>query len=492
MSVIKIENLTFAYPSSSDNIFENVSFQIDTDWKLGFIGRNGRGKTTFLNLLQNKYQYSGKITASVQFDYFPYSVPDKSKLTKEVLREICPMFEDWQITRELSYLEVKDDCLYRPFDTLSNGEQTKVLLAALFLNEGHFLLIDEPTNHLDVGARELVSAYLRKKKSFILVSHDRYFLDGCIDHILSINRSDIEIHSGNCSSYMENFERQQDFERRQNIRLQNDIQRLQETARRTAAWADKTEKTKYGRSDSGLKPDRGYIGHKSAKMMKRAKVAEARQRKEIEQKSTLLKNIEVESSLKISPLTYRSERLICLSAVVPFYGDKAVCAPVTFEIMRGDRIALEGNNGSGKSSILKLLCGQPIEYCGTIERGSGITVSCVPQDTSHLRGTLADFAVSHHTDESLFKAILYKMGFDRQQFGKDISDFSDGQKKKTLIAMSLCQQAHLYVWDEPLNFIDIYSRIQIEKLLKEFQPTMIFVEHDKAFRNLIATKTVKL
>ena len=122
MSVIKIENLTFAYPSSFDNIFENVSFQIDTDWKLGFIGRNGRGKTTFLNLLQNKYQYGGKITASVQFDYFPYSVPDKSKLTKEVLREICPMFEDWQITRELSYLEVKDDCLYRPFDTLSNGE----------------------------------------------------------------------------------------------------------------------------------------------------------------------------------------------------------------------------------------------------------------------------------------------------------------------------------------------------------------------------------
>ena len=366
------------------------------------------------------------------------------------------------------------------------------MLAALFLNEGHFLLIDQPTNHLDAGARELVSAYLRKKKSFILVSHDRYFLDGCIDHILSINRSDIEVHSGNCSSYMENFERQQDFERRQNIRLQNDIQRLQETARRTAAWADKTEKTKYGRSDSGLKPDRGYIGHKSAKMMKRAKVAEARQRKEIEQKSTLLKNIEVESSLKISPLTYRSERLIYLSAVVPFYGDKAVCSPVTFEIMRGDRIALEGNNGSGKSSILKLLCGQPIEYCGTIERGSGITVSCVPQDTSHLRGTLADFAVSHHTDESLFKAILHKMGFDRQQFGKDISDFSDGQKKKTLIAMSLCQQAHLYVWDEPLNFIDIYSRIQIEKLLKEFQPTMIFVEHDKAFRNLIATKTVKL
>lgn len=492
MSVIKIENLTFAYPSSFDNIFENVSFQIDTDWKLGFIGRNGRGKTTFLNLLQNKYKYSGKIIASVQFDYFPYSVLDKSKLTRDILQEICPILEDWKITRELSYLEVKDDCLYRPFHTLSNGEQTKVLLAALFLNEGHFLLIDEPTNHLDTRARELVSAYLRKKKSFILVSHDRYFLDGCIDHVLSVNRANIEVQKGNYSSYMENFARQQEFERRQNVRLQNDIQRLQETTRRTENWANKVEKSKNGVSDSGLKADKGYIGHKSAKMMKRAKVVEARQQKKIEQKSTLLKNVEIESSLKLSPLAYRSERLISLSAVVPIYGSNEVCAPVTFEILRGDRIALEGKNGSGKSSILKLLCGQPIEYCGRIERGSNLTISYVPQDTAHLRGTLSDLAFSEHIDESLFKAILHKMGFDKQQFGKDISNFSDGQKKKTLIAMSLCQQAHLYVWDEPLNFIDIHSRIQIENLLKEFQPTMIFVEHDKAFQDLIATKTIQL
>ena len=244
MSVIKIENLTFAYPSSFDNIFENVSFQIDTNWKLGFIGRNGRGKTTFLNILQGKYEYQGKITSSVQFDYFPYSVPDRSKITNSILQGICPIAEEWQIMRELSYLEVDENCLYRPFDTLSNGEQTKVLLAALFLNEGHFLLIDEPTNHLDMRARELVSAYLRKKKSFILVSHDRCFLDGCIDHVLSINRSNIEVQSGNYSSYMENFERQQDFERRQNSRLQSDIQRLQETTKRTANWANKVEKTK--------------------------------------------------------------------------------------------------------------------------------------------------------------------------------------------------------------------------------------------------------
>lgn len=492
MSVIKIENLTFAYPSSFDNIFENVNFQIDTDWKLGFIGRNGRGKTTFLKLLQGQYEYKGKITTSVRFDYFPYTIHDNFKLTEDILQGICPNAEEWQIMRELSYLDVNYDCLYRPFHTLSKGEQTKVLLAALFLNENHFLLIDEPTNHLDTKARKLVSSYLRKKKGFILVSHDRYFLDGCIDHVLSVNRSNIEVQSGNYSSYMENFERQQDFERKQNNRLERDIQRLQETAKRTTDWANKVEKTKNGRLDSGLKPDKGYIGHKSAKMMKHAKVVDIRQQKEIDQKSTLLKNIEIESSLKISPLTYRSERLVSLSAVVPFYGNNGICPPVTFDIMRGDRIALEGKNGCGKSSILKLLCGQSIKHLGKIEIGSNLTISYVPQDTSLLQGTLSDFALLNHIDESLFKAILHKMGVDRQQFKKDMSDFSDGQKKKALIAGSLCQQAHLYVWDEPLNFIDIHSRIQIENLLNEFHPTMIFVEHDKMFQNLIATKTVML
>lgn len=105
------------------------------------------------------------------------------------MQEVCPNAESWELMRELSYLDVDADVLWRPFETLSNGEQTKVLLAALFLNKGHFLLIDEPTNHLDTAAREKVSAYLKKKKGFILVSHDRCFLDGCVDHILSLNRT---------------------------------------------------------------------------------------------------------------------------------------------------------------------------------------------------------------------------------------------------------------------------------------------------------------
>ncbi|MDE6662844.1 MAG: ABC-F type ribosomal protection protein [Lachnospiraceae bacterium] len=488
MSMIKVENLTFSYLSSYDNIFEDVSFQIDTDWKLGFVGRNGRGKTTFLNLLLGKYEYNGTITASVQFDYFPYPVDDKSRLTEDILQEICPIAEEWEFIRELSYLEVDADVLWRPFNELSNGEQTKVLLATLFLNEGRFLLIDEPTNHLDTNAREMVSAYLKKKKGFILVSHDRHFLDGCVDHILSLNRANIEVQAGNFSSWALNFERQQEFEIAQNAVLQKDIKRLQKAARRVTDWSGQIEDSKFG----GHPPDRGRIGHKSAKMMKRAKSIEARQQQAIEQKSGLLKNVETAENLKIFPLSYFTDTLLSFSEVKVFYGEKAVCGPVYFTLRRNDRLVIDGRNGSGKSSLLKLLIGEQIEHTGTIAIGSGLIISYVPQDTSHLKGTLSDFADKHHIDETLFKALLRKLDFERIQFTKNIENFSGGQKKKVLIAKSLCEKAHLYVWDEPLNFIDIYSRIQIEQLIKEFSPTMIFVEHDKAFRDSVATRTLQL
>ena len=488
MSMIRVENLTFSYPSSYDTIFDNVTFQIDTDWKLGFVGRNGKGKTTLLNLFLGKYEYRGKIISSVQFDYFPYPVSDKKRMTEDILYEVCPLAEEWELMRELSYLDVSADALWRRFETLSNGEQTKVLLAALFLNENHFLLIDEPTNHLDTNAREKVAAYLKKKKGFILVSHDRRFLDGCVDHILSLNRTTIEVQSGNFSSWMENFQRQQEFETAQNERLKKDIGRLQRAAQRTSVWSDQIEASKYGNGSV----DRGYLGHKAAKMMKRSKTIEARQQQAIEQKSSLLKNAETVDTLKIHPLTYHSDLLVSFSDVSVIYDSTKVCEPVFFEIHQGERVVIDGKNGSGKSSLLKLLLNYPIEHTGTVAIGSGLIISYVPQDTSHLNGNLSKFAEKNNLDESLFKAILRKMDFERVQFGKNMEDFSGGQKKKVLIAKSLCEQAHLYVWDEPLNFIDVYSRMQIEHLIKQFAPTMLLVEHDMAFREAIATKVVKL
>ena len=488
MSLINVTNLTFAYDGSYENIFENVNFQIDTDWKLGFTGRNGRGKTTFLNLLLGKYEHRGSITASVSFSYFPYHVEDPGILAIDAVEAMHPDYEYWRVAREMAKLQLDDAVLYRPYGTLSNGEQTKLQLAVLFSKENHFLLIDEPTNHLDICGRELVSKYLDNKKGFILVSHDRAFLDGCVDHILSINKSDIQICKGNFSAWWENKQRQDAFEQAENEKLKKEIARLEETAREKANWSDRVEASKIGEHAF----DRGYIGHKAEKMMTRSKAIEKRQTAAIEEKSKLLKNIERSDTLKIFQTPFHTKRLAELKGVTIDYGDGAVCEDISFTIQMGDRIALQGPNGSGKSSIIKLLCGQAIPYTGQLWLGNGLKISYVNQDTSGLRGKLSDFARNAGIDESLFLAMLAKLDVPKTQMEKDMSSLSAGQKKKVLLARSICEPMHLHIWDEPMNYIDVISRMQIEALLLEFQPTILFVEHDKTFCENVATKIVEL
>jgi lincosamide and streptogramin A transport system ATP-binding/permease protein len=489
MSLIDISNLTFSYETSFENIFENVSFQIDTNWKLGFIGRNGRGKTTFLNLLLGKYDYRGKIYASVTFDYFPFEVEDKSRNTIDIIDSVNGIYELWELNRELSLLAVSQDVLYRPFETLSNGEQTKVLLAALFLKEQNFLLLDEPTNHLDEEGKETIAEYLNKKKGFILVSHDRDFLDKIIDHVLSINKTNIDIIKGNFSEWSLKKEREDNFEAAENERLKKDINRLKQAAKRTSAWSEKTEDSKFGTREG---VDRGFLGHKSAKMMKRSKSIEARQSKAIDEKSGLLKNVETAGDLKLHPLVYSKGSLMDVSDLSVFYGDRILFEGIDFSVRNGDRLAVKGRNGSGKSSLIKLLTGENIPHTGTVRKGSGLIISYVPQDASFLTGTLKSFIEDKGINETLFKAILRKLDFERGQFEKKLDEYSEGQKKKVLLAGSLCESAHLYIWDEPLNFIDVVSRIQIEELILNYSPTLIYVEHDSAFNRKTATKIIDL
>lgn len=166
MALIQITDLTFTYPGSFDPVFEHVSFQLDTDWRLGLTGRNGRGKTTLLRLLQGQYPHQGTITAPGGFEYFPYPIPDAALTPLELLECSFPDVPQWRLRRELAPLFVTDDALYRPFSTLSGGEQAKILLALLFAREGRYLLIDEPTNHLDETGRALVSRYLAKSPAF--------------------------------------------------------------------------------------------------------------------------------------------------------------------------------------------------------------------------------------------------------------------------------------------------------------------------------------
>ena len=560
MSLLQVSNLTFGYEGSFDNIFEEVSFSVDTNWKLGFIGRNGKGKSTFLNLLRGKYEYRGSISTDKHFDYFPYeiTVSDMDKTVDELCEKWKPGVESWRVICELNSMYTDAEILYRPVSTLSNGERTKAMLAVLFSGENEFLLIDEPTNHLDINGREIIKKYLRDKNGFILVSHDRDLLDAVVDHILVLNRESIDVVSGNFSSWWENKQKADAFAMAENEKHMKEIGKLRISADRAKRWADKNESTKIG-FDPIKEPDRcagtrAYIGAKTKKMQSRVKNYEKRIDREIEEKEGLLNDIENVDDLKLFSLKHHKMCLVeCRDFELGYKGaqDKdsvhSIIDGITFQLMQGDILFLNGANGCGKSSLIKAILKDIFRKrdqghtqnsiqnsiqnniqndiqnniqrnsdtktlgrmlgtessdnldvlsnmvtSGKLETASGLVVSYINQDTSHLSGSLKDYAEKNGLDYSLFLTLLRKLDMNRIQFEKNIEDYSEGQKKKVLIASSLLTPAHLYIWDEPLNYIDVFSRMQIEKLIEAFKPTMILVEHDVRFREKLATKVIDL
>jgi lincosamide and streptogramin A transport system ATP-binding/permease protein len=266
-------------------------------------------------------------------------------------------------------------------------------------------------------------------------------------------------------------------------------------ARRTSDWSDKVEGTKYKKANSDIHSniDRGFIGAKSAKLMKRAKALESRKDDAISQKESLLKNIDRPGDLKLSPLAHHAATLIDIQDMQIAYEDSnPLFSNLSFSITTGERVCLSGGNGSGKSSLLRLMAGESVPHAGHIKTASNLIISYVPQDTSALSGNMKEYAESCGVDVTLFLAILRNLGVERTQFDLPIEQGSEGQKKKVLLARSLSEKAHIYIWDEPLNYIDPISRIQIEDLLIEYKPTMLFVEHDPAFAEKISTRTISL
>lgn len=491
---LKISDLSFTHEGSYTPVFEHVNISMDTSWHLGLIARNGRGKTTLLHLLEGRYPYRGKIECPLTPVYFPFTVEDATQLTLFVMQSVAPETQDWQLLRELNQLKVDEDVLYRPFDTLSQGEQTKALLAALFAREDAYPLIDEPTNHLDAHGRALVADYLRRKDGFLLVSHDRAFLNRCIDHVVSINRSDIWVMQGDYDAWEARLNQQNEYEQARNEELRRDIRRLEESARKAAEWSAAAEKGKYHIPPSEAAVlDRGYVGARAADMMKRSKNTLRRKEKAIEEKQSLLHNVERVGELKLTTLRHPKEVLITVSDAAVRYDGKTVCEGISFQVRRGDRVALTGPNGCGKSSVLKALCGLGGALEGDVRIASGLTISYVPQATNHLRGSMKEFIQRSAVDETLFKAILRNIDFTRDLFERPLEQMSQGQKKKVLLARSLCTPAHLYVWDEPLNYIDVYSRVQLEGLIRQSEPTLLLVEHDAVFlKNVCSRENVQL
>ncbi|WP_339175927.1 ABC-F type ribosomal protection protein [Solibacillus sp. FSL R5-0691] len=480
---IEMKNVSFSYDLLEEPLFKNINITIDNTWKLGLIGRNGRGKTTLLHLLQNKLPYSGTVTSDEEFHYFPLVIRDPKISAYYAIDEVLAV-ELWKLERECQLLSVDPSLLWMPFEQLSGGEQTKVMLAAVFCEENRFLLLDEPTNHLDIKGRTTVANYLKKKKGFIVVSHDRQFIDEVVTHILAIEKSQLSLYKGNFSIYEQQKKLQDEFELEQNRSLNAEISRLQKTAREKSNWAAQREKP------SGNDP----FGNAIAKRMnKRAKAIEKRTQEKIENKTKLLKNIETISDLTINCQFSHRNPVLRVKNFTLSYGDQPLFEPISFEIFQGEQVAIVGPNGSGKTSVVQYLQGT---FSGTVEgeiiMPNGLTTSVIRQNYEDNRGLLKDFAFEQQIDYTLFLNNLRIFGFDRDVFQVPIEKMSMGQQKKVEFSKSLGREAEFYIWDEPLNYLDVFNQQQIENMIAHFKPTLLFVEHDATFVKNTATKVFEL
>ena len=457
MGSIKISNVSFRYEDSSNHIFNNLNLDLDSSWKLGLVGRNGRGKTTFLNLLQGKLVGRGEIQTKLNFSYYPIRIKDPANITLYELQDQI-MFEQWKLERELNLMHVDSNLIWQSFNTLSGGEQTKILLALSFIDENSFPLIDEPTNHLDEESRQEICKYLTKHhKGYIVVSHDRNFLNQVTDHVLAIENTEIHLYQGNYATYEQIKEARDEFNREKNEKIAGEIKNLHNQKEQFYHWAQKIEarknlgqKTQYI-LNRRARVNKAAIGHAAAKMMKKSITRRNRMDKKIEEKEGLMVNIE-----DIPKLTMNFQ-------------------------------------SNYHSAFLKFLLNKvSANSNGRCELTNGLRISYLPQDFTIYQGSLKNFALHQKLSYEDLLNILKKMGFPHTNFNVPIEEMSMGQQKRIALAKSLLEPADLYLWDEPANYLDVFNQDQLINLLQEVKPAMLLIDHDQYFIEQVADERIKL
>lgn len=522
MTNIVISKMSFDYPGHYQPVFEQVDLALSTGWRLGLVGRNGRGKTTLLKLIGGVLEpTSGAVHVPVPTLMFPYAVDRTYRTAREVIKnslgelalleqemEACledgslPALErysalmadylerdgyaaDSRIERELQLMDLPLALLDRDFSALSGGEQTKILILCLFLKQEAFVLLDEPTNHLDLPGKRSLAAYLAGKTGFIVVSHDREFLDNTVDHILSIVKTDILLEKGNFTSWDANRKREDAYELSVHENLSREVGVLEKSARDSRRYSYATEARKKGA------PDSGFVGAQAARLMQRAKNTERRRQRMLDEKKALLKNHEKIPDLKITQA--EAAGAVIVAEHLSFsYDNQPLLRDISLTLCPGDRLWVRGGNGAGKSTLLRLLNGSLLPSEGTVRRFPGMLLSESGQNPLWEQGMLTDWLREAPVDRDVFRTTLAYFELGQTCFEKPLTCFSQGELKKIDIARALAQENHLLILDEPLNYMDIHFRSQLEKSLLKYQPTLIFVEHDGAFGEAVATAVLEL
>ena len=498
---ISVKNLTKFF-TIGDNILENLSFEVQEGECLVILGRNGCGKTTLFKILTGAMDYDdGEVYVNPnkrlglisQIPVFPegYTVEDvlrsafedlmnirrkMEKLEKDMLYfasseqlaeydRLSNRFEsgggyemDVEVDKICNGLGITADQRNQLFDSLSGGEKTRVNLARLLLEKTDILLLDEPTNHLDLKNVEWLEGYINAFKGTVLaISHDRYFIDQVADRVMEIVDGHGEFYSGNYTFYIDEKQARFDLQMKQYQQEQAKLKQLGYTLERMKGWGT-NNRAMYRRAMS--------IQHRMERIQK-----------------TERPKTEKTMKANFGEKDFSGDVVFKMKNVSKGFGDRTLFSDVELLVEAGERIALLGDNGTGKSTFIKCLLGE--EGCeGKIQFGPTVKWGYLPQ-TIHFE----------HPERTLYDTMLYEKNctpqtardrlgafmFSGEDVFKTVGNLSGGEKSRLRLCMLMDEKINLLILDEPTNHLDIASREWVEAAIEEFEGVLLFVSHDRYF-----------
>lgn len=519
MIVLSCNNLNKSF--GIDTILENISFTVNEGDKVGIIGVNGTGKTTLFKILSGAYGYdSGEIYLGkgVEIGYLEQNTNFQSE--KTIYEEVLEVFSDLiDMETYIRDLEIKiaeegsnpnsknldklmneysqklelfselngygyksevkgilrglgfsDDDMETPINILSGGEKTRVLLSKLLLKNPSLLLLDEPTNHLDSDAIEWLEVFLKQYKgTVIIISHDRYFLDQVVNRVFEIHNKRLKTYNGNYSKFIELSKTEKELEVKRYEDQQKEIKKQEESIERLKA---------YGRE----------------KHLKRA-----RSKEKMLDKVDVLDKPDVfrkKASIQFSPSVSSGNDVLQAQDLSMGYGERVLFKDIDFNIYRGEKVALIGANGIGKSTLFKIIMDEIIPLTGTTKLGTNVHVDYFHQEqkTLNLDNTIIDEIWNDHPtlNQTTLRNMLGSFLFEDEEVFKKISTLSGGERARVAILKLILSNANFLLLDEPTNHLDIDSKEVLEEALLNYTGTLFTISHDRYFLNTVVDKILVL
>jgi len=506
---ISVQNIKKAFEEGVD-ILDSITFDINAGECVGLLGKNGAGKTTLLKIITGELSEDegnivipdSKVIGMIsQIPEFPadftaedvlrsaFSRLDVIKEEMENLEELMLIDEDstiltnydklaheyersggytldTELNRVVNGLQIPHSQRAQRFNTLSGGEKTRINLARLILEDTDILLLDEPTNHLDLNATVWLEEFLIKFKGTVLViSHDRYFLDRTITRAIEISKGKAEFYSGNYSYYVTEKKRRYEEQLEKFEREQTESKRLNAAADRLYQW-----------------------GTGNRRLMKKSFALRTRAERELKtDRPDRDKNIRA----RFSEREFRGDEALLIKGLSKSFGQKKLFELDEVLVQGGERIAIIGDNGTGKTTLVKIIMDEEKPDSGFARRGPSVKAAYLPQiiHFDNPNRSLLDTIIYEQNDTP--QSARNRLGaylFSGEDVFKYVGDLSGGEKSRLRLCMLMKGEINLLILDEPTNHLDLASREWIEEAVAQYDETLLFISHDRYFINRFATR----